>query len=240
VLPLLQLVFTLNSGVAAILMVLLGGLLVYYSIHRQAYLEAIIWGALWGMGAMAAIFGVFHWYALIVEGLVLVVLLTPWIVVPEWAGILRWFAIGELALTLLLLWGQGQGVPGVTLVTAVLLMALAGLIGAGAYRPFEIRENRRRLAKLVAFMAILLLLLQPVIRPFGELIASPVVSLAQVVSLRVERWKIGEEVKTRALRELQRPLTEAHKARWEKAIQQIHSLPLTPREWEDLGIPHDP
>jgi hypothetical protein len=63
VLPLLQLLFTLNPWVAAIVMVLLGGLLVYYSIHQAGLVAGLIWGALWGMGALTAIFGVFHWYA---------------------------------------------------------------------------------------------------------------------------------------------------------------------------------
>jgi hypothetical protein len=251
-LPLLQVLFTLQPFVAAGVMVLLGGLLVYYSIHRQAYLEAIIWGALLGTGALTAVVGLFHWYALFLECVLVLLLLIPGVVAPGWGRLLRWFATGELALTLLLIWGQGAGVPGVTLVTAVLLMALAGLIGFGAYRPFEARRIRRRLAGLAAVAAVLLLLWQPVIQPAGQWVGQSVQGIGQAVAtspigrwyrtiaLRAERTEIGEEAKTIGLRELRSRLEEAHKARWEKAIGEVPNLPLTSGEWGELGIPRDP
>jgi hypothetical protein len=244
VLPLMQILYTLQPWAVAGVMGFLGALLVVYSIQRGAYWQAFVWGLLWGAGAIAATFGWFHWYALIVEGLVLVVLLIPGLVAPQWANLLRWYATGELLLTILLLWGQG--VPGATLVLGLLLLGIAALVGAGAYRPFEARRMRRRLAGLAILAAALLILWQPVVLPASQwlgqaagqaLSSSPLARWYRTVSLRWERQELGERAKTEALRQLQGPLTEAHKARWERNIQQIPGLPLTSGEWGDLGIP---
>ena len=251
VLPLLQVVFVLNPWVAAGLMGLLGGLLVYYSLTHQAYWQGIFWGALWGMGALTAVAGVFHWYALFLECVLVVLLIIPGIIVPTWVHLLRWYATGEIALTLLLIWGQGVGLPGTVLVMALLLIGLATLLGLGAYRPFEARRMRRRLAGLAAAAAVLLLLWQPVLIPAaswlgqiaqaaGQFISdSPLGRWYHIASLRVERREIGEAAKTAALQGLQGSLTEAHRRRWEKAVGQIPELPLSAGEWGDLGIPRD-
>jgi hypothetical protein len=248
-LPLLQIVYTLNPWVATGVMAMLGGLLVYYSISRQAWWQAALWATIWGMGAVAAIAGVFHWYALLLEVVVLVILLVPGVVAPGWLQILRWFAVGELALTLLLLWGQGAGLPGTVLVMALLLIGLATLLGLGAYRPFEARRMRRRLAGLAVLAALALLLWQPVIQPAASWLGqagqafvravstSPLGRWYRVASLRAERVELGERAKTQALRQLQPQLTEAHKARWERAIREVPQLPLAGGEWGDLGIP---
>ena len=248
-LPLLQLVYTLQPWVAAGLMLCLTGLLVYYSITRQAWWQAVLWGALWGLGALTALAGWFNWYALFIEVILIIILLVPGIVAPAWVSLLRWFAAGEMLLTLVLLWGQGAGLPGVTLVMALLLLALATLLGLGAYRPFEARRIRRRLAGLVTAAAVLLILWQPVVLPAGHWLEQAAGSVGQAVAVSpVGRWyratafqwerrELGEAAKTEALRQLQPTLTEAHKARWEKVTQQIPKLPLAPREWEDLGIP---
>jgi hypothetical protein len=250
-LPLLQIVYTLNPWVATGMMAMLGGLLVYYSISRQAWWQAAFWATIWGMGAVAAIAGVFHWYALLLEVVVLVILLVPGVVAPGWLQILRWFAAGELGLTLLFLWGQGQAVPGIVLVTAVLLLSLSALVGSGAYRPYESRRMRRRLATMAAVAAVVLLLWQPVIQPAASWLeqagqafvravsTSPLGRWYRVASLRAERAELGERAKTQALRELQGRLEEAHKARWEKATQQIPNLPLAANEWGDLGVPRE-
>jgi hypothetical protein len=260
-LPLFQLICILNPWVAMVLMILLVSLLVGHLLYRQAYWQAIFWGALWGMGAFTALTGWFNWYALFVEGILLIILLVPGIVTPAWARLLRWYATGELLLTLFLIWGQGQGLPGTVLVMALLLMALSVLVGAGAYRPFEARRMRRRLATLAAIIAVVLLLWQPVVLPtsqwlgqvalpqtaaalsqvansVGQTIStSPVGRWYHVMALRWEREEIGEASKTEALRQIWGPLTEAHKARWERGISQIPQLPLTGGEWGDLGVP---
>jgi hypothetical protein len=251
-LPLLQIVYTLNPWVATGVMAMLGGLLVYYSISRQAWWQAAFWATIWGMGAVAAIAGVFHWYALLLEVVVLVILLVPGVVAPGWLQILRWFAAWEIGLTLLLLWRQVQGVPGVTLVMVLLLLGFATLLGAGAYRPFEARRLRRRAAALVTIGALAILLWRPVFIPVSQWVGQAAGSVGRAVAtspigrwyhataLQWERRELGEAVKTEALRQLQRSLTEAHKARWEKAVGEIPNLPLTPREWEDLGVSRDP
>jgi hypothetical protein len=245
VLPLLQLIYVLQPWVAAGVMCVLGALLVGYSATRQAWWQGIFWGVLWFGGAVAAITGVFHWYALLLEGVVLVILLVPGVVAPGWVGLLRWYAAGELALSLVLLWGRGVGLPGATLVLGLLLLGIAVLVGAGAYRPFEARRMRRRLAGLAVLAAALLILWQPVVLPasqwLGQAVAvSPVGRWYRATALQWERRELGERAKTQALRELQGPLTDAHKARWERDIQQIPNLPLGQREWQELGIPRDP
>jgi hypothetical protein len=254
-LPLLQVVYTLQPLVAVGLMIFLGGLLVWHSAIRQAWWQTVAWGLLWGLGALTAGIGVFHWYVLLIEGFVLVVLLIPGLVAPQWANTLRWYAAGELLLTLVLLWGQGQVIPGPTLVFALLLLAVAALVGSGAYRPFEARRFRRRLSTMATVAAVLLLLWQPVIVPavhwagqaaqaagqaVGQAVAvSPVGRWYHATALQWERRELGEAAKTEALRQVQRPLTEAHKARWEKGIRQIPSLPLSTGEWGDLGVPRE-
>jgi hypothetical protein len=67
--------------------------------------------------------------------------------------------------------------------------------------------------------------------------ASPIGRWYHVLTLKSERLELAEEAKTNSLRQLQESLTEAHRARWEKAINEIPDLPLTPDEFEDLGIP---
>jgi hypothetical protein len=247
-LPLLQIVYALQPFVAAGVMGLLGGLLVWYSVTRQAWWRSVFWGALWGMGALTAALGVFHWYALFLECVLVILLLIPGVVATGWAYLLRWYAAWEIGLTLLLLWRQVQGVPGVTLVMVLLLLGFATLLGAGAYRPFEARRLRRRAAALVTIGALAILLWRPVFIPVSQWVGQAAGSVGRAVAtspigrwyhataLQWERRELGEAVKTEALRQLQRSLTEAHKARWEKAVGEIPNLPLTPREWEDLGI----
>jgi hypothetical protein len=255
-LPLLQIVFTLQPLVAAGVMGLLGGLLVYYCIHHGLHWQALLWELLCGLGALTAALGVFHWYALFVESVLVILLLVPGIVAPGWLQILRWYATGELALTVLLIWGQEVGLPGVTLVMDLLLLALATLLGLGAYRPFETRRLRRRFATMATLAAILLLLWQPLIIPaanwagqaaqtagqaVGQAVAtSPIGRWYHVAALQAERLELGERAKTEALRELQGSLTDAHKRRWEKGISQVPQIPLTGEEWRDLGVPRDP
>jgi hypothetical protein len=250
-LPLLQVVYTLQPLMAAGLMIFLGGLLVWYSATRQAWWQAVLWGALWGLGVITAGLGVFHWYALILESVLVIVLLIPGLVAPGWANVLRWFAAGELVLTLFLLWGQGRAIPGQVLVFVLLLLVLASLVGAGAFRPFEARRLRRRVAGLATLAAVVLVLWQPVVVPTaswlgqaaqasGQAVAtSPLARWYRVTALRWERRELGEAAKTAALRKLKVPLTDAHKRRWEKAIGEISGLPLAPGEWGDLGIPRE-
>jgi hypothetical protein len=248
-LPLFQVLAALNPWAAALVMLLIGGLIAWYFATHGAPLQSVLWGTIWGVGALMAIVGVFNWYALFLESVLIILLLVPGVVVHAWAGLLRWFAVGELALTLLLLWGQGAGLPGPTLVFALLLLVLAALLGAGAYRPFEARRIRRRLATMAAVAAVVLLLWQPVIQPAASWLGqagqafvravstSPLGRWYRVASLRAERVELGERAKTQALRQLQPQLTEAHKARWERAIREVPQLPLAGGEWGDLGIP---
>jgi hypothetical protein len=247
--PIFQLLAALNPWAAAVVMVLLGFLVAWYFATHGAHIQALTWAVIWGMGGVMALAGWLNWYALFVESVLLIILLVPGLVVPAWSGLLRWFAVGELALTLLLLWGQGAGLPGPTLVFALLLLALSALVGSGAYRPYESRRLRRRLAGLAVMAAVVLLLWQPVLYPAGQVAVdaakataravadSPPARWYHVIALRWERREIGERAKTEALRQLQGPLTDAHRRRWEKGISQVPNLPLAPQEWEDLGIP---
>jgi hypothetical protein len=172
VLPMLQVVFVLNQWVAIALMVLSGASLMWYAVKKLELWQNIIWGALWTSGVVCAWLGVFHWYALIVSLIVLIILLIPGIVVRGWVDILRWYAIGELLLTLTFLFGQRAHIPGTIVVSAILLLALACLISAGVYRPFEVRRMKRRLATIATLTAILLFFWQPIIKPTFQWIAS--------------------------------------------------------------------
>ena len=250
-LPLMQILAALNPWAAALLMVLLGALVAWYLYSHGAPWQAIIWAVVWGVGALAAIVGVFNWYALFIESILIILLLVPGVVVPAWAHLLRWFAAGEIGLSLLLIWGQGQGLPGHILVTALLLLSLSVLVGAGAYRPFEARRMRRRLAGLATVAAVALLIWQPVLMPVASwlgqaagqvgqaVVASPLGRWYRVATLHWERRELGETAKTAALRQLQSALTASHRKRWEKAVGQIPELPLSAGEWGDLGIPRD-
>jgi hypothetical protein len=254
----LQVLFVIQPFVAAGGMIAVGVPLVWYSLQMQIRWQAAVWGVLWWLGAVAAAFVVFHWYALIIESVVLVLLMIPGVMVGAWAGIIRWFAAGELGLTLLLLWGQVQGLPVMTLVAALLLLAVAALIGAGAYRPFEVRRLRRRTATLATLAAAALILWQPVgqllwqsASAVGQWLTGAASSVGQAVStsalgswyriaaLRWERRELGEKAKTESLRQLQHQLTDTHRQRLEQEIRQIPNRPLTPQEWEELGIPRD-
>jgi hypothetical protein len=247
--PIFQLLAALNPWAAAVVMVLLGFLVAWYFATHGAHIQALTWAVIWGMGGVMALAGWLNWYALFVESVLLIILLVPGLVVPAWSGLLRWFAVGELALTLLLLWGRGAGLPGPTLVFALLLLALAVLLGAGAFRPYEARRLRRRAATLATAAAVAMLLWQPVVLPVawwlgqaaqatGQAISeSPAGRWYRILALRAERKELGEASKTEAIRQLQGPLTDAHRRRWEKGISQVPNLPLAPQEWEDLGIP---
>jgi hypothetical protein len=249
VLPLLQIVYIWKPIVAVVVMLIMGGLLVYYSIQRQTYWQAIVWAALWGLGVLTSFMGWLHWYVLLVEGILVVVLTLPGLVVTPWANFFRWFAAFEIGLTLLLFLGQGSGMSGSVMIISLLLIVLAALIGAGSFRPFETRRLRRNLARLAMLVPVLLVLWHPVIQPairwvgnaavsVGQAVSSsPVVRWYRVWSLQTERREIGEFSKTEALRQLQTTLIEAHKARWEQGISQISSLPLSTDEWGDIGIP---
>jgi hypothetical protein len=248
-LPLLQILYILQPLVAAILMILLGALLVYYSLYRRVWWYVFLWGLLWWLGALAAVLGVFHWYSLFIAGILAVFLLIPGAVYHRWVNLLRWYAVAEISFTFLFLWGQEYNLPGTSLVTVVLLIITAVLVGNGAYRPFETRRLRRRIAAIATIAAFLLLLWNPVLHPAVKWIGNAAVQVGQTISdspigrwyhiitLRWERMEIGERAKTESLRQLQPNLIEAHKARLEKATQQIYNLPLAPEEWEDLGIP---
>jgi hypothetical protein len=255
-LPFFQLICILNPWVAMVLMILLVSLLVGHLLYRQAYWQAIFWGALLLMGALTAGMGVFHWYGLFVETVLVILLLAPGIVAPWLVNILRWFAIGELVLTLVFFWGQTQVVPGTTLIIALLLLILSLLVGIGAYRPFEARRIRRRLVGWAVTAAILMLIWQPFLRQVVQWVGdtaqivtratlevisnSPVGRWYHIIDLRVERQELGEASKTEALRQLRPQLDESHRQRWEKDINQIPTVPLVGNEWGNLGVPRDP
>jgi len=254
-LPLIQLVFLLQPFVAAGIQLVLGGLLVWYSLNREAIWQAIVWGVLWGLGVLTALLGVFHWYTLVIEAVLLVVLAIPGVMVSGWLNIIRWFAVGEITFTLILLYQREAGVSVVAVVTAILLVVLAALIGSGALRPFEVRRLRRRVATFAILAAVALLIWQPVILPvagFGrDALKSAASAVASVVStspigrwynvwaLRSERRELAERAKTEALRQLEDQLRLSHRQRWEKAVEEIPNLPLAPGEWGNLGVPRE-
>jgi len=254
-LPLLQFVFLLQPFVAAVVMVGLAGLFVWCSLRREATWQAVTWSLLWGVGAITAILGIFLWYSLIIECVLLMVLVIPGVVTRRWLSALRWLAIIEICLTLLFLWCQHYDIPMGMVVVAILLFIFASLVGLGALRPFEVRRLRRRVATIAFIGAVGLLLWHPVVIPTTGVVStffktgaerisknvstSPVISWYTVWSLRSERRVLTEQAKTQALIQLKDTLVDYHKERLKKGISQIPSLPLAPREWEELSIPRE-
>jgi hypothetical protein len=238
-LPLFQIIYIIKPLISTILMILIGVMMVYYSysINRESWWQAILWGFLWGLGVLAAALGVFHWYSLFIAGLLFVFLLIPGLVDHRWINLLRWYAVGEIGFTLLFLWGQEYNLPGTSLVTVLFLLVIASVVGVGSYRPFEVRRISRRIAAMATILAVLLLLSNPVLYLAVKVSDSPIGRWYHIITLRYERMEIGERAKTESLRQLQKEIEKAHKARLEKAAQQIYNLPLSPQEWEDLGIP---
>jgi hypothetical protein len=133
-----------------------------------------------------------------------------------------------------------QGDPGMACSSS----ASPPLLGPGAYRPFEARRMRRRLAGLAAWRRCF----SPLAAGFCRLASGGQPRPAR--RCPPPRWEVVPRRPPSggadgARREGQDggpppapgPLTEAHKARWERNIQQIPNLPLTGGEWGDLGIP---
>ena len=244
----LQVLAFFQPIIAVVLMVLLGIFTVLYSLRRDALWQGVLWSILWGIGIFSVFLGWFQYYALLLETIVFFILFIPGVITQEWATILRWFVIGELILTAFLIWGK---VNGVMLLFVMILVVLSILLGAGSFRPYEVRRIRRRLASLAIISAIFILLWQPIISPsinsnsglifFARnfISSSPVGRFYNLVSLYLERKEIGERAKTEALHQLEDQLTSSHCQRWERGIQQIPTLPLSREEWEDLGIPQE-
>jgi hypothetical protein len=170
-LPLLLLIFALHPIVAALVMIAVGGLQVWYGVSWQSYWNAIAGGALWFLGAIAAVAGVFQWYALLVGGIAVIALVVPGVVAPDWHDKLQLIVAVDLllivAVDLLLslyhIWGPALGISLVVAATAATLMLIAVLVGVGAQWPPKIRRFRRRrfrqsLAILLAFAGAALLL----------------------------------------------------------------------------------
>jgi hypothetical protein len=177
-LPLLLLIFALHPIVAALVMIAIGSLQVWYGISREIYWHAIARGATWFLGAIAAVAGVFQWYALLVGGISGISLFVPGVVAPAWHDVLRPIVAVDLLLSLCHIWGPALGISPTVAVTAATLMLIAVLVGVGAYRPFEIRRFRRSLAILLAFAGATLLLWRPVVVPAAQLVTSMVRSTA--------------------------------------------------------------
>ena len=251
-LPLLQVIYTLQPLVAVIVMLLLAAILVWWEFSHQAIWQGITWLVLWLVGAISAALGVFHWYALIVESTLVVLLLVPGLVAPVWANLLRWFAIGEIVLTLMLLGGSWVQLPGTILVLSLLFFLASWLVGYGAYRPYEARKIRRLASRRLAIAGVLLLLWQPLVLPAWKSVPELLSGIVSAVYgsppgmwyrmkvIQMERRLIAEEAKTGALKSLSTSLTDAHKLRYEKGIERISDIPLTTNEWKDLKVERGP
>jgi hypothetical protein len=166
-----------------------------------------------------------------------VVLLIPGLVVPvgQSSPVVRRRRVG---ITLLFIWGQGQAIPG----HPGYRCAPSGPRRphwAGCLPPFEARRIRRWLATWP---------------PSRRSSCSSGSRLLPAASGWVRWWPpprwgggTGGHPPGRAAGARRGgqdpgpppapgPLTEAHKARWEKAIKELPGLPLAPDEWRDLGI----
>jgi len=191
-LPLLLLIFALHPIVAALVMIAIGSLQVWYGVSREIYWHAIAWGATWFLGAIAAVAGVFQWYALLVGGILGISLVVPGVVVPAWHDVLWPIVAVDLLLSLYHIWGPALGISPAVAATAATLMLIAVLVGVGAYQPFEIRRFRRSLAIFLAFAGAALLLWRPVVVPAAQLVTSMVRSTAQLAIQVVSDSPLGK------------------------------------------------
>lgn len=176
--------------------------------------------------------------ALIALGIFLIIPSVVWVSLrPIWMNIL----IVQIGISLAQLIKYQLSLSPVIVMTALLLFVASWLIGSGAYRPYEVRAARRSLSTLAMWAALLVILWQPVIVPaargVGEVVASsPIGNLYRVLELRTRRVVLGEEAKTSSLTELKNEFRGAHRARWEKGIEKIPSIPLSSQEWDELGV----
>lgn len=244
--PIVSLLFILHPWVAGGALLIVGGVMVYHSLKRQVLWTAWFWGVLILPGAVAAFVSPlpFVFWAILIEGLALIISGVPGIALG-WVPIVRVWAIGSILILFFLL----LEIPVRLAVISGLLLILSCFIGAGAYRPHEIRKRRRQGSSFLTLLAIILLL-QPVI-PAGWLknqyhtisqwvYESPLGKEYRSLSARLERKEIGEVSKTEALRNNRALLIGTHKARWESMIRQLPSTPPTQEEWMELGVPQDP
>jgi hypothetical protein len=190
-LPLLLLIFALHPIVAALVMIAIGSLQVWYGISREIYWHAIARGATWFLGAIAAVAGVFQWYALLVGGISGISLFVPGVVAPAWHNVLRPIVAVDLLLSLCHIWGPALGISPTVAVTAATLMLIAVLVGVGADWRFEMRF-RRSLAILLVFAGATLLLWRPVVIPAAQLVTSMVRSTAQLAIQVVSDSPLGK------------------------------------------------
>jgi hypothetical protein len=165
VLPLVLLIFALQPIAAAMVMIVIGGLVVWYLLDRESYWEAIVWGAVWLLGALAAVAGVLQWCALLLSGMLALLTFIPGVFAPWWLDVFRPILAGDILLCLSYIWGPTLGISPAVAVTAYMLVLVAIFISIGTYRPFEVRRLQRSLAIFFAFAAVVLFLWRPVMVP---------------------------------------------------------------------------
>jgi len=190
------------------------------------------WSILWGLGINLLALGV--------------LCLIPGSVLPSTRGPLTAAILAATVFHAVLsftVWSQGM-----VFFTAIGLLAVAmgTLLFSRVARPWEIRRAQRSAGRLIILTGIILIILGLIIPRISMTNISahrPLVSVwetlsnhAETMALYSKRVLLGERAKTNALSELESQLQQAHKARWQRAVQQISDVPLTTRELQELGI----
>jgi hypothetical protein len=197
VLPFLLVIFALQPIAAAMVMIVIGGLVVWYLLDRESYWKAIVWGVVWLLGALAAVAGVLQWYALLLSGMLAVLLFIPGVVVSAWQDVLRLILAGDILLCLSYIWGSTLGISPAVAVTAGMLVLVAIFISIGTYRPFEVRRLQRSLAIFLAFAAVVLFLWRPVMVPVAIVAVTAGMLVLVAISIGARAYRPFEVLRIR-------------------------------------------
>ena len=171
-LPLFQLIYTLQPIISVLLIIFFGFLLIWWEFSHNSFWQGILWFILWFLAIVSIIFNVFHIYAIIIEMIVIILLFIPGLVVKEWVEFIRWFAVGEIIFSLILLTGSLLIIPKILLLVSILFFLASFLIGTGAYRPYEIRRMRRLISRWFMMIGLVILFWEPIISQFIKWLSS--------------------------------------------------------------------
>lgn len=130
-------------------------------------------------------------------------------------------------------------------IVGIAALGLGSWIFSQSARPYEVRRAQRTVGRLGAILGIILLLASflPTLNLPRLTIPRPIVSAynilsnnAEEISLSTQRDLIGERAKTEALSQIEPLITSLHRERLLRGAEKIPSLPLSEKEWEELGI----
>jgi hypothetical protein len=244
-------IIAVNPLVGAAVVIIIAAILVAYCLREGAVWQAVMWGSLllpYGVMAIISPYWAVLW-GLGISLLALGVLTIPGAVLPHGRGILTAALIAVIVLHTVLSFTVWSG--GVIFLVVIGLLAVAAgsfLFSRGA-RPWEIRRVQRSTGRMTATVGLILIIVGLLAPRFSMpklniSLPRPLVSAWEVIANHAEaafesskRSLLGERAKTEALESLKEDLRHQHRERWDKNIRNIPNAPLSPREWQELGVP---